>query len=390
MNQPLTDAPRTVVPFALTLATAWLFFLGCTTPRPEAPPAPLDPVAEAAATKALAPNPVPEAVADEPETAGIAPNPVPRPAPTPMDIKAAAKLADLNLSETPATPVEGMSSLTLHSALGRVESTCSSPKKNNSRIVFLVKQWHTAPGVNTVPKVTGRERDLLKGIPQAENQVAIYRILETWVGSGQLRTVLVEGCSQGISRSFESRFNGWNLRALERRSRQPDYASVITHAGLKLEAKFGQGVDTVCADSDELIKAHNLAFSDARGVTGFLSRLEGLNDEDPKAKPYVMSVIDIYRLPPSTSVAQAVAQLQTELKDVIGRIHRGFEERNKVMVRRITSGPARPMALVVGGAHVPDLKARLEKEGVACTVIEPAGYRSEDDELLGRLMKFGN
>lgn len=294
-----------------------------------------------------------------------------------MSAEGASKPVNSNLG--PLTPSD---------ALGRVTDSCASPRKNNDRLVLLIKQWHPAPSVNTVAPVTGRERDLLKNIPQAENQIAIYNMLEGWVSRGLLRHVLVEGCGQGIGRGFETRFNGWNLRGLERRATLPDYASVITHVGLKLEAKLGPVVDTICADNDELIKAHSLAFSDARGVNGFLGRLSGANSDDPIARSYLTSVIDIYRLPPSTTIEQAIAQLKTEMNEVIGRIQRGFEERNKVMVRRILDTPARPMALVVGGAHAPDLKARLEKEGVACAIIEPKGYRSEDDALLEQLARW--
>ncbi len=340
-----------------------------------------EPVAEAAAVKTLAPNPVPAAAA-APNAAAFPP----APAPTPMDPNAAARLVDQAASKPGGVAIDGLASFTLNDALGRTETTCSSPRKNNGRFVLIVKQWHPAPSVDTVPKSPGRERDLLKGIPQAENQIAIYKMLGNWINQGLLRTVLVEGCGYGISRGFETRYNGWNLRGLEKRAGRPDYDSVITHVGLKLEAKLGSAVDTVCADSDELIRAHDLAFSDARGVAGFLSRLEGVGDDDPKAKPHLASVIDIYRLPPGTTVPQAVAQLKAELKDVISRVQRGFEERNKIMVRKILGAPARPMALVVGGAHAPDLKSRLEKAGVACAIIEPKGYRGEDDELLAKLL----
>ncbi|MCM2280719.1 MAG: hypothetical protein NDI61_02600 [Bdellovibrionaceae bacterium] len=341
-----------------------------------------------AAQKALRPNPVPEAVA----APKLARTPIPL-IPKPANPEAAARLADQDAPKGNTTPIQGLATFSLSDAHGQIAETCSagkkdSPKKDNGRFVLLIKQWHTAPGVNTVPKVAGRERDLLKSIPQAENQIAIYRMLENWIGQGLLRHVLVEGCGYGISRGFETRFNGWNLRALEKRAGRADYAAVITHIGLKLEAKLGPVLDTICADNDELIKAHNLAFSDGRGVAGFLTRLNGASDTDPKARSYLSSVIDIYRLPPSTTVEQAVTQLKTEMKDVIGRIQRGFEERNKVMLRKILSSPARPMALVVGGAHAPDLKARLEKEGVPCAVIEPNGYRSEDDELINQLLSW--
>jgi hypothetical protein len=343
---------------------------------------------EKAAASRLSPAPVPEAA---PSVATpLAEGPLPE-APPP-DPAAAQVLADKTMQPGNDSSVTGLPTFQINSELGRVESTCATKGKGNGngngRFVLLMKQWHLSPNQITKPNVPGTERQLNKKIPQAENQIALYRMLETWISQDSLKTVLVEGCSRGISRGFETRYNGWNLRALEKRAADADYASVITHLGLKLEAKLGPVVDTVCADSGELIRAHNLAFSDARGVAGFLSRLEGASSDDPKVRTYLMSVIDMYGLPPSTTTTEAITKLRGELKDVINRVQRGFEERNKLMVRKAMSGPARPMALIVGGAHAPDLKARLEKEGVGCAVITPVGYRSEDDELLSKLSRW--
>jgi len=303
----------------------------------------------------------------------------------------ADRMADQSLDGKQELAIASGRNLTLNTQLGRVSETCQvSAGQKGSRFVVIVKQWHLAPSVQTSDVPAEKLRDFNRKYPQAENQIAIYRMLENWVSLGQVKTVLVEGCQNGINRAFVERFNGWNLRALERRAQEADYASVLTHVGLKLEAKLGPIVDTVCADDDLLLRQHGLAFSDARGVVGFWTRLASAKSEsDPSIRPYLMSVIDLYRLPPDTSIPQAKLRLKTELKEVINRIEAGFAARNQIMVNRaLRASSSFPIILVVGGAHASDLKSRFEKSGVACAVVEPSGYPEKDDELLTSLRQL--
>lgn len=323
-------------------------------------------------------TPTPQSVQTEQTNATIAENKVEEPAET----------AVTPAIESGTTAIDGLPEFHLSSSLGRVIDTCQPTKakapRKDSRLVLILKQWHTSPGINTVPARPGGERAQHPNLPQAKNQTALYQLLDEWISTGLLRTVLVEGCEYGIARGFERRFNGWNLRALEKRATEPDYAAVITHLGLKLKAKLGPLVEVECADDDELIRAHDLAFSDARGVAGFLGRMAGKSGDDPVARDFLARVIELYGLPPTTTVEEGVTRLREEFKSITERINNGFSQRNQVMLRHALRAPSRPLALVVGGAHAADLKERLEKANAPCVVIEPVGY-PENDALLPAL-----
>jgi hypothetical protein len=43
---------------------------------------------------------------------------------------------------------------------------------------------------------------------------------------------------------------------------------------------------------------------------------------------------------------------------------------------------------VIGGAHVADLKARLEKAGLGCRVAEPVGYAADAEKVLSEFEKL--
>ncbi|MGE0763688.1 MAG: hypothetical protein AB7N80_10460 [Bdellovibrionales bacterium] len=253
--------------------------------------------------------------------------------------------------------------------------------KDSKGKVWIFKQWHLGPQVKTIDLIAAQN------LPQAPNQRALYSQLAEWIQSGQLRTVLAEGCEGVIDEKFTETYNGWNLQLLKAKSQEGGYDQVITHIPLKLEAHFGARVDTLCGDSQKLVQKHSLLFSDMRGLIGFKTRLEQYKNDPEKVKPYLDSFIEINNLPVKTNVKQAIAKVRGKLKNKMTELKEIFGLRNQTFVQAIQKSGALEVALVVGGLHAADLKQRLQKALYDCEVVEPKGYNSEDEKLIELLEK---
>jgi hypothetical protein len=126
--------------------------------------------------------------------------------------------------------------------------------------VYFFKQWHLGPGVNT--------RTSKGSHPQEKNLESIYLQLEEWIRAKKLSELIAEGCSGTLDEKTHFRVNGWTVKDLMAETASPSFQRIATSVPMKLEAKFGESVLTVCGDSDELVKEQLLAFSDARGDAG--------------------------------------------------------------------------------------------------------------------------
>lgn len=278
--------------------------------------------------------------------------------------------------------------------LGEVVARCgpgagkkpvSAPTAERVQEVWVFKQWHLAPQVDT------RDLARARALPQAANQASIYRQLDAWIRAKSLTTVLAEGCAGELTRKSDLRFNGWGIDELAKASADPGYAAdVVTHVPLKLEAKHGKALRTACADDLALMKENAMALSDARGIVGFMSRIEQHRNDPARVKTYLEGVTRLYHLPAGSSPDAALARLGMELRNAIGRARAAIDRRNEIAVDAALADPASRVALVFGGLHAEGIQALLEKKGVRCAIVEPVGYPSgasgnNEAALLARL-----
>jgi hypothetical protein len=270
--------------------------------------------------------------------------------------------------------VANAESFTLSPSLAKVVGSCKKPTKSSAHVWFF-KQWHLGPKLDTT--------DIKKSasLPQEQNQQALYDQLDTWINAGQLKTVVAEGCSSGeMTETTPLKFNGWGISNLKAQVDKPDYDSILTSVPMKLEAKYGSKIHIFCGDDEELAKKNALAFSDARGEVGYLTRLIQYKDDSGKANDYLQDVIKLYHLPANTTVAQGIVHLKTELRKSIGQVEDFIGKRNQHLVDVVTkvSEASSDFAIVFGGAHTAGVKELLESKGLSCDIAEPAGYPADD------------
>jgi hypothetical protein len=277
--------------------------------------------------------------------------------------------------------VAGSAGLFASPELGSVVAQCKSISDTSrpGPHIWLMKQWHADPGIDT------RDSVHAKDLPQAANQTAIYRQLDRWISNGLVKTVIAEGCAGELTRESKAKFNGWTVQDLEKGATKPGFDEVVTLVPLKLEAKYGTRLRTLCGDEDGMIRAHLRAFSDVRGTYGFLSRLIQHKADPERAKTYLEGVIELYKLPPTTTSEQAIERLKKELREAMSRLNVALERRNDQLMATIQRAGKEPVAVVYGGMHAAGLIKRLESAGVGCSVIEPAGYRNDEAALLEQL-----
>ena len=269
-------------------------------------------------------------------------------------------------------------SLELESSLeNKVVASCkpTASKKH----VWLFKQWHLSPSVDT--------KDFAKAaaLPQAKNQTSIYQQLDRWITDGKLSFLVAEGCTGELTADSNLTFNGWTGQMLKAEASKAHYAEIISNVALKLEAKHGETLKTLCGDDPALLKENSLAFSDARGALGFLTRLDQHKNDPARAKNYLAGVIEIYKLPKTTTIQQALARLKKELKSSLSRVQSAIKKRDAMAFQGLKQLTSPESAIVFGGLHTKGIVALLEKNGVNCTVVEPAGYQNSENELLEQL-----
>ncbi len=234
---------------------------------------------------------------------------------------------------------------------------------------------------------------MMQSYPQFKNQKNLFLQFEKWLKEKKFDTLLVEGCAGEINASFKPVFNGWGFDSLHAKSKEKAYSDILTHAGLKLEAEFGDQLRTVCADVEAEIKSGQLAMSDARGDSGYLARLVEYQDQPEKAKTYLEGTIEALKLPSNTTNAQAILALKKDIKTAFDRFMKSVEVRNAEAVKVLLAETAahsgkKPIALLFGGLHAKGLKAELEKGKFNCKIFEPMGYESEDEALVEKLQKL--
>lgn len=244
--------------------------------------------------------------------------------------------------------------------------------------VILIKQWHLTPSSNTK-----LDKRMMQSYPQYKNQKNIYLQLEQWVKNGKLDALVAEGCAGKVDSIVETPFNGWDYSSLQEKAHESKFDDIITHVGLKLEAKYKGKMHVLCGDDLDQIKNGQLALSDVRGDLGYLTRLIEYRDQPEKVKTYLDGAIEILKLPAATTVAQATEALKKDLKASLDHAMKSIEARNARAVEvALAANSKNPVVIVYGGVHIPGIKELLEKKKASCEVLEPVGYAQDDEKML--------
>lgn len=269
--------------------------------------------------------------------------------------------------------------LELNPELGKSIRACRA--SNSKKFIWIFKQWHLGPMVNT------KENPKPGVLPQSRNQTSIYLQLEEWVKTKRLAELYAEGCEGEINSDSKFRVNGWDYESLKKISSETVYPEVLSSVPLKIEAKYGTAIRTLCGDDNALVSENSLAFSDARGAIGFLSRLEQYQADPVRAKTYLEGAIQAFKMPASSTIDQAITRSRKELKAAVVRIQDGISKRNRHFVQLLKKSEKAEAALVIGGIHADGLVKLLDDEGVGCAVVEPTGYQNDELDLLEKLKK---
>ncbi len=251
------------------------------------------------------------------------------------------------------------------------------PPLNKTVLVF--KQWHLAP--TTVTK------GFKEKYGQEKNQTAIYKTLSEMVKKKQLEIVVAEGCEGEIDGTFETPFNGWTMSELEKQAQTKNFDKIITLVPMKVEARWGDKVVTLCGDDEKLIKESQMHLSNLRGWMGFYSRLgavagSGASGGDEKAKQYADAAADLLKVSKETPVEELKKLINQRSLEELSLFQQALDDRNAAFVRAVQSRPFTTAAIVIGGLHAGDLQAKLEKAGLACEIFEPPGYSKEDETVI--------
>jgi hypothetical protein len=246
--------------------------------------------------------------------------------------------------------------------------------------VVLIPQWHLPPSMTTTLSSSG--------LPQSENQRAIYRQLIEWVEAGQVKTVIVEGCEGEVKEGFSDRFNGWTLADLQRLSSE-QLDNVMTQVGLKLKAKVGTKVRVICGDNLALIKKHQLILSDMRGLLGFKVRIEQYKDDKTKRADYVATARDLLNLPATTADSAVISKIDDDLRQKLVDFNQVIHERNELFALRAQSKDAAPVtAIVIGAIHIEDLDHQLQDAKLTTQTFTPIGLKGDEGDLLAQIQSL--
>lgn len=247
------------------------------------------------------------------------------------------------------------------------------------KTVLLIKQWHLPPKTAT--------RGFKEKYPQEKNQTAIYQLLEVGVKRKELQLIVSEGCEGEITSEFKPVFNGWDYVSLKAESLRKGYDKIITLAPLKVAAKYGEKVPTVCGDNEGLIQEGNLHLSNLRGWMGFYLRLGESKEDAEKKKLYTESATDLLKIPRDTPPETLMIQIKSKLKEELEAFRKSLSARDDSFIKTLQTHEFTRAAVVIGGLHAEDLRAKMEEAGLGCEVLEPPGYQREDEQLIQDFQK---
>ena len=252
-------------------------------------------------------------------------------------------------------------------------------KDDATKKVYIVKQWHLSPKTTT--------KGFKERYPQEKNQTAIYQMLEDGVKRKELDLIVSEGCEGEINEEFKTAFNGWDYASLKAQSSQRGYDKIITLVPLKVEAKYGDKISTICGDNDNLIREGSLRLSNLRGWMGFFHRLGEKYDDPEKLKLYSESAAELLKVAKDTSPDKLLPMVKDKLKGELEGFDKSLIERNDSFVKALEGHDFKNAAVVIGGLHAHDLKEKIEKAGMNCVVLEPPNYHRENETLIQEFRK---
>ena len=246
--------------------------------------------------------------------------------------------------------------------------------------IYLLKQWHLPPSVNTKAEALGTAH------PQKENQTQIYDQLSEWVKAGSIDRILAEGCEGDLTQLKEA-YQGWTLRDLKSHANESKFNEILSHPVLKIFAKYQSSVSAYCGDNLTEIKKSQLALSDARADIGYYSRLEQYRKDPAKLKPYLDGVTETYHLKKETKVEDALFALKLDLKASIKQFQTSTHERDLSFLKSLPKRDLskKPTIVVIGGLHTQDLKQIFEENKLPCLIFEPLSYQNDEEAMLNKL-----
>lgn len=251
--------------------------------------------------------------------------------------------------------------------------TCR-PAKPIDKSVMVVKQWHLAPTTIT--------KGFKEKYPQEKNQTAIYKAISDMVKKGQIDLLVAEGCEGEIDENFNTAFNGWTLEDLAKQSQTKGYDKIISHVPLKIEARWGKKISTICGDDEKLIQEGNLHLSNLRGWVGYLSRLSDSSLSEERIKPYAEAAADVLKMPKDSPIPELKKEIQKRTETEIDLFSKTLKDRNANFVKTLQSHEFKSATIVIGGLHADDLRNELEQAGFSCDIYEPPGYSRADESLI--------
>ncbi len=245
--------------------------------------------------------------------------------------------------------------------------------------VLVFKQWHLAP--TTVTK------GFKEKYPHEKNQTAIYKTLSELVKKKQLEVIVAEGCEGEIDGTFKPVFNGWSMPDLEKQAQTKNFERILTSVPMKVEARWGDKVVTICGDDLAMIKDSQMHLSNLRGWMGFWTRLSEAKPDDEKLKLYSEAAADLLKVPKDTKVEELKAKIGERSLGEIKEFEKSLHDRNGAFVKALGTREFKTAAIVIGGLHAADLKTKLQEAGYGCEVYEPPGYSSQDENLIQEFEK---
>lgn len=251
--------------------------------------------------------------------------------------------------------------------------------KDVGKHVTVIKQWHLAP--KTVTK------GFKEKYPQEANQTDIFKAVNEMVKKKKVQLLVAEGCEGEINGDFKSSFNGWDLESLKKESQRKHFEKILSHVLIKIEARHGDKILTVCGDNEALIQEGNLRLSNLRGWFGFFTRLTESKDDPEKQKLYGEAAADLLKVPRDTPPDKLLAQIKEKLKGEIEAFVKSIDDRNDRFLQTVKEHEFKNAVIVIGGLHAEDLRKKLEAAGIGCDVLEPRGYQREDENLVDKFEK---
>ncbi len=257
---------------------------------------------------------------------------------------------------------------------------CKTAENKEAPAVMIVKQWHLSPRTMT--------KGFREKYPHEKNQSAIYIALADKIKAKKLDMIVAEGCEGEINDEFTIAFNGWDLATLKKQAQTKGFDRIITNVPLKLEARYGDKVLTLCGDNEKLIQEGNLRLSNLRGWAGFWTRLTEPKGEDPdRIKMYTEAAAELLKENKDMPVEELLPKLKARFSAEMDMFTKSLTDRNDSFIKTLKEHPFKNAAIVIGGLHAEDLKNKIEAAGFNCDLMEPTGYAREDEDLIKEFQK---